>query len=121
MTVVNHAVIIMKRPKRKRVRRSYTKSHYSLSEVIQKINSGQVIINQNAQEDAYRLFGWELPDIKDAYRKLQPKHFLKTDVSRYVPRVAIDFYKAKINGEYIYTHFYINNESFLVINSFHEP
>ena len=112
----------MARQKRKPVRHSYTRSYYQLSEVIQKINSGQVIINRNAQEDAYRLFGWGLPDIKDAYRKLQPKHFHKTDVSIYKAGLALDFYKATINGEKIYTHFYINDKSqFLVINSFHEP
>ena len=111
----------MPRPKRKPVRRSYTKSHYQLSEVIQKINNGQVLINYNAERDAYQQFGWGLPDIKDAYRKLRPKHFHKTDVSQYKAGVALDFYKATINGEKIYTHFYINDKSkFLVINSFHE-
>ena len=121
MTIVNHAVIIMKRPKRKRVRRSYTKCHYPLSEVIQKINNGHVSIKPNALDDAYRLFGWESPEIMDAYRKLQPEHFIKTDVSRYIPRLAIDSYIATINGEIIYTHFYIDKSNFVVINSFHEP
>ena len=111
----------MARQKRKPVRRSYTKSHYQLSEVIQKINNGQVSIRSNAKRDAYQQFGWGLSDIKDAYRKLQPKHFHKTDVSRYKAGLALDFYKATINGEKIYTHFYINDKSkFLVINSFHE-
>ena len=107
--------------KRKPVRRSYTKSHYNLAGVIQKINNGQVLIKPNAVSSAYNEFGWGLSDIKDAYRKLQPKHFHKTDVSNYKVGVALDFYKATINGENIYTHFYINDKSkFLVINSFHE-
>jgi len=111
----------MTRRKRKRVRRSYTRSYYGLAEVIRKINNGQVLIKPNATTDAYQQFGWESSDIKDAYRRLQPKHFHKTDVSEYIPRVAIDFYKATINGEKIYTHFYINDQSrLLVINSFHE-
>jgi len=111
----------MRRSKRKPIRRSYTKSYYQLSEVIKKINNGQVLIKPNATIDAYQQFGWGISDIKDAYRRLQPKQFHKTDVSKYIPRVAIDFYKATINGEKIYTHFYINDKSgLLVINSFHE-
>jgi hypothetical protein len=111
----------MTKRKGKRVRRSYTKSYYGLSEVIQKVNSGQVLIRPNAIRDAYQEFGWELSDIKDAYRKLQTKHFHKTDVSKYLPGVALDFYKATINGEKIYTHFYIDDKSQrLIINSFHE-
>lgn len=112
----------MTRPKRKLVKRSYTKSYYQLSEVIQKINDGQVIIRRNALEDAYNQFGWESPDILSAYKKLKnPLHFHKTDASRYIPGVAIDIYKATINGESIYTHFYIDDTSNkLIINSFKE-
>lgn len=103
----------------KRTKRRLTpNSYYSLTEVVQKINEGQVRINSNATRDAFQLFGWGLSDITDAYRKLQPKHFCKTEVSKAIPRVYLDFYKATINGERIYTHFYINNKSVLVINSF---
>jgi hypothetical protein len=111
----------MTKPKRKPIRRSYIKSHYKLSEVIKKINNGQVLIKPNATRLAYRQFGWGLCDIKDAYRKLRPKHFHKSDVSKYKAGVYLDIYKATINGEKIYTHFYIdNNSKFLVINSFHQ-
>jgi len=99
-------------------RRVAPKSYYSLTEVVQKINERHVIIRPNAARDAFQLFGWGLSDIFDAYRKLQPKHFNKTDVSKAKPGVYLDFYKATINGERIYTHFYINNKLFLVINSF---
>ena len=99
-------------------RRAAPNSYYSLSEVVQKIDEGQVFINSNAERDAFQLFGWGLSDIKDAYRKLQPRHFYKTDVSKYKAEVYLDFYKATINGERIYTHFYISDESILVINSF---
>lgn len=120
LTVVNHDVIMARRI-RKRVRRSYTSSYYGLAEVIQKINNGQVLIRSNAERDAYQQFGWGLSDIKNAYRKLRPNHFHKTDVSKFKSGIALDFYKATINGENIYTHFYINDKSkFLVINSFHE-
>ena len=30
----------------------------------------------------------------------------------------VDYYKGKINGEEIYTHFYIDKDGTLVINSF---
>ena len=99
-------------------RRRAPNSYYSLTEVVQKINEPHVIIKPDAQRDAFQLFGWGLSDIFDAYTKLQPKHFYKTDVSKHKPGVYLDFYKATINGERIYTHFYINNKSFLVINSF---
>lgn len=99
-------------------RRPAPNSYYSLTEVVQKIDEGHAIIRSNAARDAFQLFGWVLSDIFDAYRKLQPKHFCKTDVSKAKPGVYLDFYKASINGERIYTHFYISNESFLVINSF---
>ena len=104
-------------PTRRR-RRVAASSYYSLTEVVQKINEAHVIIKPNAARDAFQLFGWRLSDIFDAYRKLQPKHFYKTDVSKYKPGVYLDFYKATINGERIYTHFYISSISSLVINSF---
>ena len=99
-------------------RRPTPNSYYLLTEVVQKINEGQVRINSNAARDAFQLFGWGLSDITDAYRNLQPKHFCKTDVSKAKPGLYLDFYKATINDERIYTHFYISNKSVLVINSF---
>lgn len=106
---------------RRKKRRVLPKSYYPLSEVIQKINNGQVLIKPNATTDAFQLFGWGLSDIKDAYRKLLPNHFYKTNVSKSKAGAVLDFYKATINGEKIYTHFYIDDKSkFLVINSFHE-
>ena len=103
---------------KRRKQRVAPHSYYPLTEVVEKINRGQVLINSNATRDAFQLFGWGLSDIKDAYRKLQPRHFYKTDVSKIKPGVYLDFYKATINGERIYTHLYINDKSTLVINSF---
>lgn len=96
-------------------------SFYSLTDVVQKIDDGHVFIRSNAQTDALRQFGWELPDIEDAYRRLKPSHFLKTAPSIYKPGVYLDFYEATIDGERIYTHFYIDHDGLLVINSFHRP
>jgi len=105
----------------RRKQRVVASSYYSLNEVVQKINNGHVLIKPNAVRDAFQLFGWGISDIKVAYMKLKPRHFHKTDVSKVKAGVYLDFYKATINGERIYTHFYINNESILVINSFHRP
>lgn len=110
----------MTKRKRNRIKLSYTRSYYRLTEIIQKINSGQVLIKKNAIDDAYKQFGWGLSDIKNAYRILKPKHFHKTDISKYITGVAVDAYKVTVNGERIYTHFYVNKSGFLVINSFHE-
>jgi len=99
-------------------RRVASRSYYSLSQVVQRINAGHVLIRSNAARDAFQLFGWGSSDIFDAYRRLQPKHFYKTDISKAKPGVYLDFYKATINGERVYTHFYVNSEAFVVINSF---
>ena len=108
-------------PRRKRKRRVFPRGYYSLTEVVQKINNGQVLITPNAEGDAYLLFGWVLSDIEDVYRKLKPRHFYKTAPAKAKPGVYLDFYKATIYGERIYTHFYIDYVlNLLVINSFKE-
>lgn len=106
--------------KRKPVHRDYARSYYTLVEVLSLIDKGRVLITPNAQRDANQLFGWKRRDIIDVYRKLMPAHFYKTDGSKQKPGVALDFYKATIMGENIYTHFYIDDdEKMLIINSFH--
>ena len=104
--------------KRRQRARAYS-SHYPLTEVVKMINNGQVVVRRDVSRDAFQLFGWTFPDIEDAYRKLQPRHFYKTEESKWLPGVYLDFYKATINGERIYTHFYFNRQSKLVINSLH--
>lgn len=98
----------------------HPKGFYPLAEVKAKIEAGDVFINGNALRSAQDCFGWETGEILDAYLKLKPDHFYKTDNSKTNPNVVIDIYKANaINGESIYTHFYID-DTFrkLVINSF---
>ena len=59
--------------------------------------------------------------IINVYRKLQPKHFYKTDSLKVKPGLFIDVYKAHLFGEDVYTHFYIDDTMHeLVINSFHK-
>ena len=111
----------MTKGKKKTSQVCFTSSYYTLSEVIEKINNGQFLINSNAARLAFQDFGWEISDIVKAYRKLQPKHFYKSDNSRSKPGLVIDVYKAYLFGENIYTHFYIDDTiKKLVINSFHK-
>jgi hypothetical protein len=98
---------------------SRRKSFYQLSEIRQKIVAGEVLIRPNAVRCAFQDFGWETKDILNVYRKLQPKHFYKTASYEGRPTVAVDYYKANLYGEDIYTHFYIDDtEGKLIINSF---
>lgn len=104
--------------KRKR-QSSRQKSFYQLSEIRQKIAAGDVLIRGNALRCAFRDFEWGETDILNVYRKLQPKHFHKTASYEGRPTVAVDYYKANLYGEDIYTHFYIDDtEGKLVISSF---
>lgn len=96
-------------------------SSYDLAKVRSKIAGRQVLIKSDVLKDAWRDFGWGYSEILASYIKLKPKHFYKTEKSIYLPDVLLDFYKARINGEDIYTHFYIDKtENRLVINSFHK-
>jgi hypothetical protein len=100
---------------------SRQKSFYKLSEVRQKIAAGEVLINSNAKRCAFQDFGWGVEGILNVYRNLRPKHFYKTESYKGRPTVAVDYYKANLYGEDIYTHFYIDDdEGKLVINSFKE-
>lgn len=109
----------MAKGKKKSTKGFRPRSYYELSEVVQKINSGQFLIKENAILYALQDFGWGISDIMNAYRMLKPKHFYKTDDSKAKPGLVIDVYKAHLNGEDIYTHFYIDDsENKLVINSF---
>lgn len=97
-----------------------TESWYPLSEVRDLIDQGRVYIRANALNDALRDFGWETPDVIDAVKRLQPRHFYKRDESKKKHRVVLDFYKAHgLKGEDVYIHFYIDEgDGVLVINSF---
>lgn len=104
---------------RKKSRKRTRGSYYRLSEVIQKIDSsGDLLIRENAEIDAFHDFGWEIEDIKKAYRLLKRSHFIKTEHSIKRPGFVLDCYKGLIMGENIYTHFYIDDNGKLVINSF---
>jgi hypothetical protein len=107
------------RGKGKRETASKPQSFYALSEVRDLIDQRRVDVRPNALDDAQRDFGWETSDILDALKRLQPKHFYKSDASAKKYGVVLDFYKAcGLKGEDVYTHFYIDDEKgVLVVNS----
>lgn len=95
------------------------KSYYELVEVRQKLVNKEFLIYQNAIECALQDFGWQISDICDVYMMLRPNHFYKTEKSDKNSNRYIDVYKARLKGEDIYTHFYIDEDNnTLVINSF---
>ncbi|MEA2039713.1 MAG: type II toxin-antitoxin system MqsR family toxin [Thermodesulfobacteriota bacterium] len=97
-----------------------TEPYYSLGKVKKLIETEKYIIRRNALEGARKDFAWELPDILDALKKLQPKHFYKPGESYFAPKIPIDFYKAyNLKGEDVYIHFYIDKETeILIVDSF---
>lgn len=91
---------------------------YPLPEVRKLIEQGRVRIRQNARNDAFNDFGWDTNEILEALKKLKEEHFHKRDVSTRNKWNVYDFYKAYgLCGENVYTHFYIDQDGNLVINS----
>jgi hypothetical protein len=95
------------------------RSFYDLASVRIKIAAKKFNIKPNAWQCAYTDFGWGITDILEAYLKIRPFHFFKSEQSNSKFPTWLDFYKGRINNEDIYTHFYIDDENgYLVINSF---
>jgi len=112
---------MVKRKGRYRIQ-SRTGPYYSLGVVKGLVKAENVVIRGEAKDSADKAFGWGLSDILDALMKLQPKHFYKTEPSHFGPKFPIDVYKAwGLKGENVYTHFYIDNETnLLMVDSFKE-
>jgi len=109
----------MSKGKRKRKHVPRPRSFYELSEVIQKIDSGQFTIRKNAAQRAFDDFGWETDEIIKALKLLKEKHFCKSIASDRNPLWVFDVYKARLFGEKVYIHLYIDNtKGRLIINSF---
>ena len=105
----------------KRKRRVAPKSYYSLTDVVQKIDSGQCVIRKNAADCAFADFGWETPEIIKAIKLLKEKHFCKSITSKRNALWVYDVYKARLLGENVYIHLYIDDtKGRLIINSFKE-
>jgi hypothetical protein len=106
----------------KRQKSSAPEPFYDLDEVKRLINEDRVFFSLGAVTGARECFGWDISDIKKAIRKLNGKHFYKSDVSKYDPYLVYDFYKAhNLNGENVYIHLFIDeNEKRVIVNSFKE-
>ena len=78
------------------------------------------LITSKALECAYQDFGWDHDEIVLAISRLKPKHFYKSEESRFFPGVIVDYYRARrLNGEGVYVHFHYDEEGeMLIVNSF---
>lgn len=105
--------------KRKHIRRP--ESFYKFSDVLQKIDSGQCIIRKNAEDSALADFGWNRPAIIKAIKLLKEKHFCTSITSTRNAWWVFDVYKARLLGENLYIHLYIDHtDGMLIINSLKE-
>ena len=99
----------------------YPEHRYPLDEIKRLVKEGKVLIRPNALDGARNAFGWGIEDILDVIRKLERKHFQKSDASIHNRFREFEFYKAKIKGENVYIHLYIDDDTgSLIINSFKE-
>ncbi len=110
-------------PKKKRRYRPPARpsGYYRLEEIRALIQAGAAYVNPDAALDAMREFGWETDDVLRAVSRLKPINFRKTDPSRVLPSLFLDFYQASMEGQTFYTHFYVSARGHLIINSFHRP
>lgn len=89
-----------------------------MTEVMQKIDADQCDIRQNASDCAFDHFGWETDDIIKALKLLKEKHFSHSIPSARNTYWVFDVYKARLLGEKVYIHLYIDDTRHrLVINS----
>ena len=100
-----------------------SKASYELKHVQDLIRQGKYLIRDNAMASANDDFGWTSSEIIDVMCRLKTKHFRKTENSKFLPGVMIDYYSAhRMRGEQVYLHFYVDYEGSderVVINSFH--
>ena len=97
--------------------------YYNLTDIRKKIDDGDYFINHDVTRSAFQDFGWGAPEIKGALRKLKDEHHIQTAPyrnrrSQIIPGVMVGYYEGHINGEDIYTHFYVDRSGKLIVNSF---
>ena len=106
---------------KRRKQRTPPKTHYSLTEVLQKISDGEFLLRRNAEDSALADFGWNRPRIIEAIKLLKEKHFCMSITSKRNAWWVYDVYKARLFGENVYIHLYIDDTNgMLIINSFKE-
>lgn len=98
-----------------------TTAYYSLKTVKSLVVSkDNVVIEKGARLGAKRSFGWSREKIIEAIKKLQPRHFHKSDHRYDDPTLYVDYYKAqRLMRENVYIHFRIE-DGILIICSFKE-
>lgn len=96
------------------------KPAYDLRIVREKINTGNYRIRQNALSEAYATLGFDEEDIKSGILKLKKSDCYKSDPHFKCPSIFVDFYRSfnQHRAKDIYTHFYITDAGYLIINSF---
>ena len=106
---------------KRRKRRVAPKSHYPLTDVLQKIDSEQFLIRRNAEDSALADFGWNRPEVVEAIKRLKDRHFSTSITSTRNAWWVYDVYKARLFGENVYIHLYIDDtDGILIINSLKE-
>lgn len=106
---------------KRRKQRTAPKAQYRLTEVLQKINDEEFLIRKNAEDSAFADFGWNRPRIVEAIRLLKDKHFCTSITSNRNAWWVYDVYRARLFGENVYIHLYIDDTNgMLIINSFKE-
>jgi len=101
--------------------RAAPNSQYPLTEVLQKIDSGEFLIRQNAEDSGLADFGWNRPRIIEAIKLLKERHFCMSITCNTNAWWFYDVYKARLFGENVYIHLYIDDtDAMLIINSFKE-
>ncbi|MGL1932200.1 MAG: type II toxin-antitoxin system MqsR family toxin [Desulfotalea sp.] len=108
------------------------KPHYQLKTIKALINFNKYRFQDNALETGSDDFGWGGIEMSKVILKLNERwhqdnpsknHFYKTEIHTSFPNTKMDYYKIMngLEGNSIYTHFYIHPDSeMLVISSFKE-
>ncbi|MGD9973212.1 MAG: type II toxin-antitoxin system MqsR family toxin [Desulfatirhabdiaceae bacterium] len=95
-----------------------TKPYYSQKEIRSYISDRKVEIRSSALQNAQKDFGWGIDDIYKALSKLPLRCWYKSEPRYNNPQIWVDYYRCPdLNGENIYTHFYVDNDR-LIIDSF---
>ena len=105
---------------------------YSLKLVKEKVRNNEWKPSDDALNDAWSDFGWDVSDMAKVLLKLNPRdhdlnrqrnHFYKSDTFNDQNHLLLDFYKARNikDGENVYIHLYIRAEdNKVIVNSFKE-
>lgn len=95
-------------------------AYYSKKRIIELISQDKVFISEAVRSSAADDFGWGYVDICSALKALQIKDCYKAETRHQEPEIWVDYYRSYVKGEHVYTHFYVNKDGLLVVDSFKE-